>query len=126
MMATVSPSLLVPKPGKFRQFMAGSILVHGLLVGAGLLYGWLNASPRLDLNQKPIEASLVRLGKPRDPELLPRKEELPSPPPVSEPTPPSPASEIRPASTTGTAVSVPSLFSPKVPNPRDEGRKQVL
>ena len=52
------------------------------------------AAPTIDLDQKPIKASLVRLGKQRDEKLLPRKEEPPPPPQGGEgaarPAPPTP------------------------------------
>jgi len=52
--------------------------------------GSLFSGPRIDLEQKPIQARLVRRGKPRDEKLLPRKEELPPPPEKVEAPPPAP------------------------------------
>ncbi len=84
-------SLLVSKPAAWGPFLVGSVAAHVGLVLVGILYSWLTAGPAIDLNQKPIKASLVRLGKPRDEKLLPRKEELPAPPQeVKAPDAPAP------------------------------------
>jgi TonB family protein len=72
------------------------------VVVVGLIASAILSKPRVDVNQKPIQAKLLRLGKPRDEKLLPRKEEPPPPPPqevkaveapkpVAEPPPPQPA-----------------------------------
>ncbi len=85
-----------------------SLLVHTVLFGLVLGYGALTARPMLDLDQKPIRATLVRQGTPRDEKLLPRIEELPpppkeqAPPPVPAPVPavvPAPAPSVAPAKT---------------------------
>lgn len=87
-------SLLEDRPTPLPLFFAGSVVAHVLAVGVWLLVGWLMAGPKVDLQQTPIKASLVRKGKPRDEKLLPRKEEEPAPPPpkaaeVAAPTPPA-------------------------------------
>lgn len=67
------------------KFVIASVLAH-VLLGTGAV--WLNgrlSGPRIDLNQKPITASLVRLGQPRDEKLLPRVQE--APPPTKEERP---------------------------------------
>lgn len=82
-----------------RPWVVGSALVHALAIAAAWLYSAFLAAPRIDLDQKPIQATLVRLGQERDDKLLPRKEEeLPPPPPEeeaaeveSEPEPPAEA-----------------------------------
>jgi protein TonB len=62
-----------------------SLALHGALVGAAW---WVsrNAAPPIDLNAKPIQAHLVRLGEKREEKLLPRKEAN-TPPPEPEATP---------------------------------------
>jgi outer membrane biosynthesis protein TonB len=58
-----------------------SLLAHALIiVGAVLLTR--SSSPRLDISQKPVQARLVRLGKPRDKNLMPR---LPTAQPSADP-----------------------------------------
>src|SRR5216684_1693977 len=80
----VTSSLLVPAHDPLGPFLFLSAVVHIVGVGAILAFSYLALPSPIDLNQKPIRASLVRLGKPRDPDLLPQKEELPPPPPKSE------------------------------------------
>jgi TonB family protein len=70
-------SLLAPRPSKVVPFFALSIGLHVLAIAIGLVASWLIAPAIVNLDQKPITASLVRLGKPRDEKLLPRKEEAP-------------------------------------------------
>jgi TonB family protein len=83
-------SLLIARPSPLPVFVLLSVLGHGLVVGGWLVLSWALAGPKVDLEQKPIKASLVRLGKKRDEKLLPRKEEpLPPPPPK--------AAEVAPA-----------------------------
>lgn len=93
-------SLLAPRRSPFAGFLVLSVVGHGVLLGLGLVASWVLAGPRLDLDPKPIKASLVRLGKKRDEKLLPRLEaEAPPPPktvPVPSPTPVKP--EPKPAS----------------------------
>ncbi len=72
-------SLLAHRPSKVVPFFALSIVLHFLAVGLALTASWLLAPKPVDLDQKPITASLVRLGKPREEKLLPRKEEAPPP-----------------------------------------------
>lgn len=81
---TAAQSLLAKRPSRMGPFMALSLASHAAIVGVMLVLSWVLAGPRLDLDPKPIKASLVRLGKKREEKLLPRKEEAPPP---SEPTP---------------------------------------
>jgi TonB family protein len=92
-------SLLASRPSRLGRFITFSLFGHaGLLLAVGL-YTTFFAAPPMVLDQKPIRATLVRLGKPRDEKLLPRKEEPPPPPPKKveaapappTPTPPEPA-----------------------------------
>ncbi|MGO8969742.1 MAG: energy transducer TonB [Myxococcaceae bacterium] len=90
-MSAASPSsLLSAPPQPLGRFLLPSLLVHALLFGLVLGYGALTARPMLDLDQKPIRATLVRQGTPRDEKLLPRIEE-PPPPPKEQASAPAPA-----------------------------------
>jgi protein TonB len=69
------------------------------------LSAW-NAKPHVELDQKPIKATLVRRGQARDAKLLPRIEEPPPPPPkVETPVPTAPPMPAPPAAR---AASTPS------------------
>ncbi|HEX8823755.1 MAG TPA: energy transducer TonB [Archangium sp.] len=87
-------SLLASRPSRLGRFITFSLVGHaGVLLAVGL-YTTFFAAPPVLLDQKPIRATLVRLGKPRDEKLLPRKEEPPPPPPKkveAAPEPPTPA-----------------------------------
>lgn len=107
-------SLLAPRPSPFGRFLGGSLVGHALvLVAIGLYTTFIQAPPLLQ-QQKPIRATLVRQGKPRDEKLLPRKEQAPPPPqkvtapptPTAAPTPPPPA-----------AVAVPGTKPTPAPKP---------
>ncbi|MFP2932087.1 energy transducer TonB, partial [Pyxidicoccus sp. 3LG] len=78
--SAVSHSLLVTRPTRLSRFVVFSVVGHIAVLLAAVLYARFNAAPKVDLNAKPINATLVRLGKPRDPKLLPRKEQPPPPP----------------------------------------------
>lgn len=71
--------------------MGYSLGAHLLLVVLVFVGGSWFSPPPLQLDQKPIQARLVRRGKPRDERLLPRKEQPPPPPPkkVEEAPPPA-------------------------------------
>jgi TonB family protein len=108
-------SLLVSRPSRVGRFVVFSVVGHGALLLAALLYTHLTAGPRVDLEAKPIRASLVRLGKPRDSKLLPRKEQ-PPPPPKEVKTPPAPPAPTPPSN--AVAVPVPGVKpSPSTPQP---------
>jgi TonB family protein len=111
----VSQSMLVARPSRLGMFLGVSVAGHGLLLVLGLLYSWLNASPRLDPNIPVIKATLVRQGKPRDQKLLPRKEE-PAPPPKEVKAAPAPPSEAKPPEKA--AVAVPSVKPAPAPSPQ--------
>ena len=92
-------SLLDDRPDPLPTFVVVSVVGHVLAVGLWLVVGWLMAAPRLPL-QVPVQASLVRLGKPRDQKLLPRKEEEAPPPKpkveaVALPTPAVPDTAVK-------------------------------
>ena len=90
-------SLLVGTRLPVAPFLAVSLLGHVALFAAIGAASYLQLGPRVDLNQQPIKASLVRLGKPRDAKLLPRlpeeipdaqqKASVPEPPKPQEPKP---------------------------------------
>lgn len=91
MSATAADTLLRPRKSPVLPFVAASVAAHvAVTVGFLLVSAWV-AGPRLDLDAKPIKASLVRLGKKRDDKLLPRKEEPPPPPPPKAEAAPAPA-----------------------------------
>ena len=92
---SASQSLLAPRPSKITGYLAVSAGLHAAVVGVLLVLSWLMASPRIDLDQKPIIATLVRQGKKREEKLLPRKEE--SPPPAPEKVVPIPSPDAKPA-----------------------------
>lgn len=76
----VLQSQFIRRPAAIAPFLWLSIAGHALLMTLIVAHGYLARGPTLDLEQKPIRATLVRKGKPRDERLLPRKEELPPPP----------------------------------------------
>jgi TonB family protein len=113
-------SLLQSRRSPLGGYLLGSIGGHALVVAAGLLYAKLGAGPSIDLNQKPITATLVRLGKPRDEKLLPRKEEEPPPPPPPEPEqvqPPAPEAAVPPVPVPVPAPT-PVARTPPSPSPK--------
>ncbi len=83
----VAQSLLAGTPLPIRRFLLGSVVAHAVLFAAIGASSYLHLGARIDLNQEPIKASLVRLGKPRDPKLLPR---IPDAPQEAEEKPPTP------------------------------------
>ena len=111
----VSHSLLVSRPSAVRRFLVASLLAHGVLVASGLIYNAWVAAPTLVLDPKPITATLVRRGKPRDKALLPRKEQLPPPPKEEKapPAPPAPAPEpAKPVAAGPAPLAVPAAAKP--------------
>ena len=110
-------SLLAPRPSTVVPFFALSIAGHVTIIFIGLLANWLITPRLIDLDQKPIHASLVRLGKPRDEKLLPRKEE--PPPPQKEEKAPEPIAIPSPK-----AVPIPNLDNKKAPS-KDDAKKDA-
>jgi TonB family protein len=123
----VARSLLVGKPLPIRPFLLGSAIGHVLLFGAISAASYFQLGPRIDLNQQPIKASLVRLGKPPDPKLLPRNTE----PPAQEeqkaapPEPPKPAEPKPDPIPDAKAVSISPTKKPPDRSGADR-RKQLL
>ena len=79
-MNIAAESLLTPRPTKVVPFLAISIGLHVAFAFAMFVVSFIFAGPKINLNQTPIKASLVRMGKPRDEKLLPRIEEPVAPP----------------------------------------------
>jgi TonB family protein len=113
---TAAQSLLVRKSDDFGKWLLFSLVGHAvaLAVFAGLTV--FSRSPSIDLDQKPIHASLVRLGVKRDEKLLPRKDEVP-PPPQEKPAP---------APTTHADLMSALNKAQKTPGQKDDARKQLF
>jgi len=112
-------SLALKRTPELKRYLLWSAGGHALLLAAVLgLSAW-NSDSRINLDQKPIQARLVRRGQPRDAKLLPRIEEPPPPPPrVETPPPPAPA----PPPEEPKPVAVPGL-KPAPPAARAEPQK---
>lgn len=112
-MALPYSTSLAGRPQPFAWAWGAGIFFHVALVLLAIVLS-LWQPPRIEAGQKPIAAKLVRLGKPRDAKLLPRKEASPPPsaPPPSKaaPTPPSPAA--KPAAPSAAAAAAPSPAPP--------------
>jgi protein TonB len=111
-MDVAQQSLLANRPSPLKPFIVASVVGHVALVVVGLVLQWLYETPRVDLDQKPITASLVRQGKKREEQLLPRKEpEAPPPEPEAVPIPtPGVKPEPKPVKTKDKSDSKKSLF----------------
>ncbi len=109
-------SLLVPRRSRLSRFIVVSLVAHALVLLAVGLYSTFLAGPRVKLDQQPIRATLVRLGKPRDERLLPRKEQPPPPPPKKVEAPPSPPTPA-PPEPAKVAVPVPGMKPEPAPKP---------
>jgi TonB family protein len=119
--ATLQSAIVTRRSG-FGGPLLLSLAGHLALVLGAAAYAHWTSTPRIDLNQKPIQARLVRKGTPRDPKLLPRIEEPPPEQvqapkePVAIPTPQKPA-----------AVAIPSKDAPKDgPSASADGRKKLF
>ena len=109
-MARALPSALLEREAGVLPWLGASLLAHAALLGVILLVRGMGGGPVMKLDAEPIKASLVRLGKPRDQKLLPRKEDLPPPPPA-EKAPPLPEPEPV-AAPPPPAKAAPSLDAP--------------
>ncbi|WNG34553.1 TonB C-terminal domain-containing protein [Archangium violaceum] len=108
-------SLLAPRRTRLGRFLTVSLVGHALVLVAVGLYTTFVEGPRVQLDQKPIRATLVRLGKPRDEKLLPRKEQPPPPPPKKVDAAPSPTPA--PPEPAKVAVPVPGVKPEPAPKP---------
>lgn len=113
-MSAQPASLLDDRPSALPIFVGLSVLGHVLAVVVLLIFNWVWGAPKIDLEQKPIKASLVRLGKKREETLLPRKEEPPPPAPKT--------AEVAPKPTVDNAVKIPD----KNAKPEKEAPKKSL
>jgi TonB family protein len=102
-------SAFVRRPLGLKRPLLGSLFGHALIIMLAVAWSYLRGPPAIDLNQKPIKASLVRLGKKRDEQLLPRKEEPPPPPPKVEGAVQPPVPAPAPAKPEPAAVAVPGV-----------------
>ncbi|MCL2012306.1 MAG: TonB C-terminal domain-containing protein [Cystobacterineae bacterium] len=128
MAAHVNNSLLGSPRSLSWSFIAISVLGHALF--CALMLGFLERKKNPStFVQKPIRASLVRLGKPRDPSLLPRQE-TPLPPPPSTalavrspaPTPPTPPVSVPSPQATATLAKA-ALAAKTAGPPADHSEK---
>lgn len=88
MTTTPYQSLLANRPSMMTPFIIASVAGHAAIVVVLLVVQWVMDKPRVDLDQKPIIATLVKQGKKREETLLPRKEpEAPPPPQEKVPIP---------------------------------------
>ncbi len=110
-------SLLAPRSTRMGRFLGVSLVGHAAVLLAVGLYNTFLLPPPVVQDQKPIRATLVRLGKPRDEKLLPRKEQPPPPPKKvtapPTPTPPAPT----PATPPPVAVAIPGVKPEPTPKP---------
>jgi colicin import membrane protein/protein TonB len=104
-----------------------SAAVHAALILAATLH---RPTARIDLQQKPIVAKLVRLGEKRPEQWLPRKESAPPPAatsPTAQPTPtPAPAPPTAPSVSIAAPKSKPSPPAAKSSTPSAKPRNDVL
>ncbi len=108
-------TLLLSRPPKALGLFVGvSVGLHVAVVVLGVLLGKFDRSPTRVIDQTPIKASLVRLGKERDQKLLPRIEKAAPPPKEvkAPPQPPTPAPTPPPE-----AAKVPSPVAKPQPAP---------
>ena len=120
-MSAAAHSLFVKRPTPLGRYLVISLGVHVVGVAAVLVLGPLLHGPALDLDQKPITASLVRLGKPRDQKLLPRKDEPPPPPQEVKSAAPAAVDPPKPPD----AVAIPKVKPTEAPKQQKiAGQKQ--
>jgi colicin import membrane protein len=126
-MAAAAQSLFVKRPTPLGRYLAISLLLHVAGVGAVLVLAPFLHGPTLNLDQKPITASLVRLGKPRDQKLLPRKEEPPQPTQEVKSAAPAPAEPPKPVASVPDVKPIEARPQPKVSGQKQgESRKSAL
>lgn len=119
--AAAPVSLLARRPeGPLMRFLFWSALLHAVLGSLALVWAKLHEAPPIDLDQKPIKATLVRQGTPRDEKLLPRIEQ-PSPPPMEQKAPqPVAAPPVAPSPVPAPAPPKTSQAGEKKADPRQK------
>jgi len=105
--------------GTLLKFLFWSAVVHAALFSLAMVYAKLHEDAAIDLDQKPIKATLVRQGTPRDEKLLPRIEQAP-PPPVEQKAP-EPAPTPAPPKTVAPAP----VAAPAPPKSKQAGEKKA-
>jgi len=105
--------------GTLLKFLFWSAVVHAALFSLAMVYAKLHEDAAIDLDQKPIKATLVRQGTPRDEKLLPRIEQAP-PPPVEQKAP-EPAPTPAPPKTVAPAP----VAAPAPPKTKQAGEKKA-
>ncbi len=128
MPSAASQSLFARRRDPIGVFVAASIGAH---VGFMFLFALAShafGSKLIDLDQKPIHASLVRKGTPRDEKLLPRKEEPPPPPKKEEGAVAPPVPTERPSAPPAPGVRPTEKSTVKKPGEKDgqDRRKQLF
>ena len=124
--ASASPvSLLVRRSeATLFKFLFWSAVVHAVLFSLAIVWAKLHEEAAIDLDQKPIKATLVRQGTPRDEKLLPRIEQPPPPPmeqKAPEPAPtPAPPRTVAPAPVAAPAQPKSKQAAEKKADPRQQ------
>jgi TonB family protein len=121
---SVAESLFVRKSARISGFFLLSLGAHAAAIALVVVLGLVNRRPPIDLSQKPIKASLVRLGTPRDKRLLPRKEETPPPPRQEEAPQPMPRETAQ--KEPSPAATVPSPAAKQQGNKQQEDTRRKL
>jgi TonB family protein len=97
-------------PKALKRAIAGSVVAHVVIIAAVVVLSTSTRAQKPRLNV--LETQLVRLGKERPKELLPRKEEPPPPPP---PTPVEAPAPVKPAE----APPQPKVKTEELPSAKD-------
>ncbi len=119
--AQVSSLLSPSRTPRLGLFVGVSVGLHVAVAALAVLLGNFDRSPRIVLDQEPIKASLVRLGKERDQRLLPRQQSAPPPPKEvkAPPKPPEPVPVPTPVPAVApVAVPVPGVKPQPAPTPQ--------
>lgn len=116
-------SALARRPPPYRWTGLVSLALHVALVGGVVAASMVQAcGPKLPPPTPAIAAKLVRLGKPRDPKLLPRKPTEPPPPPPAAREAPVPVPDAAPSPAAKVAAPSPAAAAPAAEKP-DPNRK---
>jgi colicin import membrane protein/protein TonB len=127
--SALAQSPLIARRERLWPLVFVSLCAHGAAIALAVLH---EPTPRLDLEQKPIVAKLVRLGEKRPQHFLPRKEPAAAPAPAAaEPVSiPAPAEKPQPAAPPPAPAAKPKLAAPapapKATAPKANGKRDVL